>query len=106
MATLNGLLTGEDRRAVGLKWLILVALSALLAVMLEAMRLPAALLLGPMFSAIMVASLGWSIRVPPGPNLVAQAVIGCMIARSIPLTVVSEILRHGLLFIMVVAAVI
>ena len=66
MATLNGLLTGEDRRAVSLKWLILVALSALLAVALEALRLPAASLLGPMFSAILVASLGWGIRVPPG----------------------------------------
>src|SRR5579859_3795358 len=106
MATLNGLLTGEDSRAVSLKWLIMVALSALLAVTLEALRLPAALLLGPMFSAILVASLGWGIRVPPGPNLVAQAVIGCMIARSIPVTVVSEILRHGALFLVVVAAVI
>jgi membrane AbrB-like protein len=106
MATLNGLLTGEDRVAVSLKWLILVALSALLAVALEALRLPAALLLGPMFSAILVAALGWGIRVPPGPNLVAQAVIGCMIARSIPLTVVSEIIQHGLLFLGVVAAVI
>ena len=106
MATLNGLLTGADRRTASLKWLVLLALSVLLAMMLGALRLPAALLLGPMFAAILVASLGWGIRVPPGPNLVAQAVIGCMIARSIPLAVVGEIMRHAPLFLAVVAAVI
>jgi len=46
------------------------------------------------------------LRVPHQPVLVAQAVIGCMIARSIPPAIIGEILRDWPLFIAVVAAVI
>jgi uncharacterized protein len=88
------------------QWLLLLALSSLLAVALAAIRLPAALLLGPMLAAILIASIGWGVRIPPGPNLIAQAVIGCLIARSIPPTIVGEILHHWPLFFAVVAVVI
>jgi uncharacterized protein len=93
-------------KAVTRQWLLLLALSSLLAAALAAIRLPAALLLGPMVAAILVASLGWGVRIPPGPNLVAQAVIGCLIARSIPPTIIGEILHHWPLFFATVAAVI
>ena len=73
---------------------------------LAAIRLPAALLLGPMLAAILIASIGWGVRIPPGPNLIAQAVIGCLIARSIPPTIAGEILHHWPLFFAVVAVVI
>ncbi|MGA9012568.1 MAG: AbrB family transcriptional regulator, partial [Acetobacteraceae bacterium] len=87
-------------------WAILVILSCLFAVGLEAIRLPAALLLGPMIAAILVAMAGSSIRVPHHPVLIAQAVIGCMIARSIPPTIIGEIMRDWPLFVAVVIAVI
>lgn len=93
-------------KAVTRQWLLLLALSGLLAVALAAIRLPAALLLGPMVAAILVAAVGWGVRIPPGPNLVAQAVIGCLIARSIPPAIIGEILHHWPLFFAVVAAVI
>jgi membrane AbrB-like protein len=93
-------------KAITRQWLLLLALSSLLAVALAAIRLPAALLLGPMVAAILVASVGWGVRIPPGPNLVAQAVIGCLIARSIPPAIIGEILHHWPLFFAVVAAVI
>ena len=93
-------------QAVGKQWAILAIISGFLALCLEAVRLPAALLLGPMMAAILVAIAGGGIRVPHYLVLIAQAVIGCMIARSIPPTIVGEILRGWPLFVAVVIAVI
>ena len=59
-----------------------------------------------MIAAILVAMAGSSIRVPHHPVLIAQAVIGCMIARSIPPTIIGEIMRDWPLFVAVVIAVI
>jgi membrane AbrB-like protein len=92
--------------AVNLQWPVLIVLSGLFALTLETMRLPAALLLGPMIAAILVAVFGTGARVPHLLFLIAQAVIGCMIARTIPAAVIGEILRNWPLFIAVVAAVI
>jgi uncharacterized protein len=90
----------------GRQWAILVVLSGLFALGLEAIRLPAALLLGPMIAAILMALTGSEMRVPHQPVLIAQAVIGCMIARSIPPSIIGEILRDWPLFVAVVVAVI
>ncbi|MEJ0015567.1 MAG: AbrB family transcriptional regulator [Acetobacteraceae bacterium] len=89
-----------------LRWIVLLLLSAVFAVGLEAMRLPAALLLGPMIAAILVALAGSGLRVPPPPVLIAQSVIGCMIARTIPPAIIGEIARDWPLFVAVVAALI
>ena len=74
-------------------WMALVILSALFALGLEAIRLPAALLLGPMVAATMLAVAGSRVRVSNRLVLIAQAVIGCMIARSIPPSIIGEVLR-------------
>ena len=94
--------------AVGLvrRWTVLVILSGIVALGLQAVRLPAALLLGPMIAAIVVALSGSQLRVAPQPVLIAQAVIGCMIARSIPPAIIGEILRDWPLFLATVIAVI
>ena len=55
-----------------------------------------------MIAAILVAITGGEMRVPHHPVLVAQAVIGCMIARSIPPSIIGEILRDWPLFVAVV----
>lgn len=91
---------------IGLRWAALLALSAAFALIFAAMRLPAALLLGPMAAGIVIAFAGWELRVPHRPFVVAQSVIGCMIARSIPPAVISEILRDWPLFLAAVFAVI
>jgi membrane AbrB-like protein len=59
-----------------------------------------------MIAAIAVAIAGAGMRVAPQLVLVAQAVIGCMIARSIPPTIIGEILRGWPLFVAVVIAII
>ena len=64
-------------------WLLLIALSVLIGGALEAMRLPAALLLGPLLAAIVAQNVGARVALPAHGTKVAQAVIGCLIARAI-----------------------
>lgn len=66
-----------------LQWVILVALSALLAGVLEVAGLPAALLLGPMIAAILAGTNGATIRVRPPIFMIAQGVVGAMIAAAL-----------------------
>lgn len=82
-----------------LQWGVLLALSAMAVVALELMHLPAALLLGPMAAAILVATADGTPRVPAKPFLVAQGVIGCLVARSIPVETLTEIARDWPLFL-------
>jgi membrane AbrB-like protein len=88
------------------RWAALLALSAVATVVLELLRLPAALMLGPMIAGILVAANGGSLRVPQAPFLLAQALLGCMIARNIPLSVLGEMGRHWPLFLSGIVAVI
>ncbi len=78
-----------------MEWAALLALSILCAALLEAVRLPAALLLGPMVAAIALARPEGRIRVPNRLFVIAQSLIGCMIARSLPVAILGEILHHG-----------
>ena len=93
-------------RAAALQWLILLALSAALIAVLEALRLPAAFLLGPMAAAIVLARVDATVRVPAGGFLAAQAVVGCLIARTIPAAVLLEIVRDWPLYLSAVVSVI
>ncbi|SDB72116.1 AbrB family transcriptional regulator [Belnapia rosea] len=67
----------------GVQWLLLLALSALLVLALEMLHLSAALLLGPMLAAILLAAADGAVRVPASGFIASQGVIGCMIAQSL-----------------------
>ncbi len=103
-------LPSVGRRPPGMQWAILIAMSVLAVAGLELLHLPAALLLGPMAAAILLASAEGSVRVPAIPFYAAQGIVGCMIARGIPVTVLTEIARDwplflaGVLWTVVVAA--
>jgi uncharacterized protein len=88
------------------QWLLILAASAALGALLAWLRLPAALLLGPMLAGIIVTAFGASARVPNAAFLVAQGIIGCMIAKMVPLTIAGELLGHWPVFIFGVLAVI
>nr|WP_148210775.1 AbrB family transcriptional regulator [Beijerinckia indica] len=83
----------------GMQWSILLALSISCVLGLQALRLPAALLLGPMIAAILVAAMDGKIRLPARLFGPAQGVIGCMIAHAIPLSIIAEIVREWPLFL-------
>lgn len=70
-------------RSFSVQWAALLALSALFALALTALRLPAALLLSTIAAAAFVASFEGGVKIPPRAFVLAQAVIGGMVARAI-----------------------
>jgi membrane AbrB-like protein len=94
------------RRALSLQWLAILACSAALGALLAWLHVPAALLLGPMLAGIVIAAAGGTARVPNAAFLVAQGIIGCMIAKLVPLSIVGEILSRWPVFVFGVLAVI
>ena len=61
------------------RWSALLALSLALAVLFNSLRLPAALLLGPMIAGIVITTLDGEIDIPEKAFALAQGVLGCLI---------------------------
>lgn len=80
------------------QWLLLIALSVAIAAALLWLHAPAALMLGPLIAAMALAGGGGRVQFPLPIFVLAQGVIGCMIARMVPLTIVRDILDHWVLF--------
>ncbi len=91
---------------VGLQWVLLLGLSVSLVWVLSAIRLPAALFLGPMAAAVVLATGEATVRVPNWLFLGAQGAIGCMIARSFTPAIVGTMASDWPLFAAVIMAVI
>ncbi len=75
------------------QWAGLLTVSAVLVAVLTGAHLPAALLLGPMVAGIAVSSAGAALCVPGRCYVAAQAVLGCLIARSLPVSALGGLLR-------------
>ncbi|MDB5707915.1 MAG: AbrB protein [Sphingomonas bacterium] len=82
-----------------LRWALLLGLSAAFAGVLEAFRLPAGLLIGPMVAAIILAVRGQGVTVPSLPFQAAQAFVGLLIANSFNAGTVHTVIDHGPLFL-------
>jgi len=91
-------------RAQALQWVFLIALSAMLAALFELVHLPAALLIGPLIAGVIAGVNQATIRVPKMAFGAAQAVIGCLIATSISLSIFSTLADDWLLVLGVVTA--
>ncbi|HLZ83358.1 MAG TPA: AbrB family transcriptional regulator [Caulobacteraceae bacterium] len=85
------------------RWAVLLAASVLAAGLLLWARLPAALLLGPLAAAVLVQTAGGVVKVPRPAAAAAQAVVGCLIARSITPAIVGGFASHWPVFLAVVA---
>jgi hypothetical protein len=88
------------------QWLAILAASAAIGALFAWLRVPAALLLGPMLAGITIAASGGTARVPNAAFLLAQGIIGCMIANMAPLAIAGEILSRWPVFVFGVLAVI
>jgi uncharacterized protein len=88
------------------QWIAILACSAAIGAVFAWLRVPAALLLGPMLAGIAIAASGGTARVPNAAFLLAQGVIGCMIANMAPLAIAGEILSRWPVFVFGVLAVI
>lgn len=93
-------------RTLPAQWIALLVASAAIGGVLEWVRIPAALLLGPMLAAIAIAAAGGTARVPGWGFLLAQGLIGCMIAQLAPLSIAGEMLSRWPIFVFGVLAVI
>ncbi len=77
-------------RHLGTQWLLLIILSLVFASLFLSLRILAALLLGPMVAAIALAASDARVQIPKTPFAFAQAIVGCMIAQHIPLSLFTE----------------
>lgn len=87
-----------SRLAPASQWTVLIVLSVGIGAVLLWMHAPAALMLGPLVAGIVVASGGGKVGFPLPAFVVAQGIIGCMIARMMPLSIMGDILSHWVLF--------
>jgi len=80
--------TGERAKA-GARWAGLVVLSLLVAASLEALRLPASFLIGPLVAGILMRLAGAALKVPRPIFLAAQAVVGAMLGSALTPSIVA-----------------
>lgn len=86
------------------QWGLLAIFSAAFAGALFALRLPGALLLGPMFAGIAFGTHGADVRVPGRAYIGAQAIVGCLIANMLTPAIAETFLAHWPLFLGAIAA--
>lgn len=92
--------TGIGRWPRHLQWATLLVLSVVLAVPLELAGFPAALLLGPMLAAIALGTTGAHVRVARPLFVLAQAVIGLMMARALPSPIFVELVKDWPIYVL------
>ena len=80
------------------QWAVLVAASLGMAVLLLSVHAPAALLLGPLLAAMAIATGGAQLRLPLTPFVFAQGIVGSMIAKMVPISIVGDVVSHWVLF--------
>ena len=87
-------------------WSVLLALSLVFAGLFDLIHLPAALLLGAMLGAILVAIGEGTPRITRSAFVAAQGIVGCLVARSITSEILVSLRAGWLLFISVTAVVV
>lgn len=98
--------SGAGRWPRHLQWAALFAVSIVLVVPLELSGFPAALLLGPMIAGIALGVSDARVRVPPPLFIVAQAVIGLMMARALPGAVFVELVEDWPIYLLGIGSVV
>lgn len=87
-------------------WGLLLALTIVFSLLFDTVRMPAALLLGAMLGAILVAITDGTPRIPRRAFVVAQGVIGCLVTRSITPEIIVSLRHDWLIFLSVTLTVI
>ena len=75
-------------------WPVLVVLSLTLGLGLSTLNVPGAMLLGPLLAAMILGSAGVTVRESSQAFLLAQGVIGCMLTRGLPPSMLHELATH------------
>jgi len=86
-------------RTAPLQWCALLGASLVSISVLELIGLPAALLLGSIGAAILLAWFEGRVKIPAWSFVIAQGVVGCLVARSISPDILMEMLRQWPMFL-------
>ena len=89
-----------------LQWAALLGATVIGVGAFELARLPAALLLGAMGAAILLAWFEARVKIPPLGFVIAQGFVGCLVARVITPAILATILHRWPMFLFLIAAVI
>ena len=92
-------------RPAGVRWAALLLPSAVLIALLQLLHLPAAWLLGALGAAILLASYDGKVAMPRWPYVLAQGVVGCLVARSIGRGILETLLQRWPVFITCITSV-
>ncbi len=95
-----------DGRPAAQQWGALIIASLVFVWLFRLAGLPAALLLGSMAAAILIAWFEGHVKIPPWSFVIAQGVVGCLVARSISPGILVEMIRQWPMFLTCVGAVI
>ena len=87
------------KRQAAAQWFILLFLSVVLFAMLQWIHMPAALLLASMLAGIATSTRSFSIRVPVQPFLLAQGLVGCLMAQSLQPAMLLRVIHDWPLFL-------
>ncbi|MGO9486019.1 MAG: AbrB family transcriptional regulator [Rhodomicrobium sp.] len=91
-----------DRLPAPAQWLLLTALSAAFAAVLQRAGLPAAFFLGPMAAGVAVGANGGTVRVPRLPYTAAQTIMGLFLASAITPGILRSFVQDWPVFLAVV----
>lgn len=75
------------------QWGALAALSVVVVMILEALKLPGGIMIGAMLAAIVLAASDARIRMPPRSVIAVQGLVGFLIASTIPPTIIGDLVR-------------
>ncbi|MBP2169216.1 membrane AbrB-like protein [Erwinia toletana] len=81
-----------ERLSLRLQWFILLSVSLLLGFLLQYFHVPAALLLGPMIVGVVMGLSGATLRIDKRLFILAQAILGCMIAQSLSPSILTPLI--------------
>jgi len=82
-----------------LRWIVLLFVSTIIVFLLELVHLPAALLLGPMAAAVLMATMGSGVKIGNKGFTAAQGIVGMMIASNMPTSLFSELKSDWPIFV-------
>ena len=83
----------------GVRWGLLLLLSAVLGGVLQALHFPAGVLLGCMLAGILLSLHSGQLELPKPVFVLAQAVLGCLMAQSMQPKALNQVLAHWPVFL-------
>jgi uncharacterized protein len=92
-------------RPAALQWATLLSATLACVCLFRLAGLPAALLLGAMAGAILLVSFEGRVRLPPWAFILAQGVVGCLIAKNIGAGSTATMLKQWPIFVIGIGAV-